>query len=186
MAKGILQQVGEQVKSQNKYWESLSPEERRASVIQMRDAQAKNAQKSIIFLAVIGVVFSAITIQFWLNEYHMSLMSSLGIIGGMFLVAIGFQYINSNKIKSNSKIQTDDFSDDDVIAYLREHEKVNQRALVQWNKNKYFVFIIGGLFILSLNFRSTQEFSYMALFSGISIFLLGLVIFFIVQKIKSR
>jgi Ca2+/Na+ antiporter len=186
MSKGELQQLDEQVKSQHKSWESLSPEERRASVIQMRDAQTNNAQKSIVFLTIIGVVFLAITLQFWLNEYHMSLLSSSGIIGGMFLAAFGFQYIRSNRIESNSKLQTNDFSDDDVKAYFREHERVNQRALAQWNKNRYFVFIIGGVFLLSLNLRSTKEFSYMALLSGISIFLLGLFIFFVVQKIKSR
>jgi len=80
MAKGKLQQLDEQVKSQHKYWESLSPEERRASVIQMRDAQSKNAQKSIVFLAVIGLLSSVITIHFWLNVYNMSLSSSLGLL----------------------------------------------------------------------------------------------------------
>jgi Ca2+/Na+ antiporter len=186
MTKRNLQQIDKQVKSQHKYWESLSPEDRRASVIQMRDAQSKNAQKSIVFLAIIGFLFSAATIHFWLNEYHLSLESSLGVIGGVVLAALGFQYIKSNRIKSNSKIQSNDFSDDDIIAYFQEHEKVNQRALKQWNKNKYLVFVLGGLFILSLNLRLTKDFSFMALVSGISIFLIGLVVFFTIQKGKNR
>ncbi|MBI5295346.1 MAG: hypothetical protein HY869_07705 [Chloroflexi bacterium] len=186
MAKDNLQKIDEQVKSQHRYWESLSPEERRASVIQLRDAQSKNAQQSIKFLAVIGFVFSIATIHFWLNEFHMSLASSLGIIGGVILATFGFQFIKSNRIKSNSKIQSNDFSDDDLTNYFREHEKVNQKFLEKWNKSKYLIYIIGGLFLLSLNFRSTKDFAFMVLGSGISIFLIGLVIFFIIQKAKNR
>jgi len=186
MPKGTHQQLDEQVKSQHKYWESLSPEERRSSVIQMRDAQSNNAQKPIIFLAIVGIAFSAVTVHFWLNEYHMNLVSILGIVGGVILAAFGFQYIKSNRIKSYNKIQTDDFNDDDVIAYFQEHERVNKRALEQLSKYKYLVFVLGGLFLLSLNFSPTKDFSFMALLSGISIFLLGLVVYFVVQKTKNR
>jgi hypothetical protein len=187
MAKDNLQQVIEQVKSQHAHWESLSPEERRASFIQTRDAQSKNSQKSIVFLAFIGLIFSAITIHFWLTEYNMSLASSFGIVGGMILAVLGFQFIKTNRIRSNSKIQSNDFNDDDIIAYFREHERVNQRFLELWNKKgKYLVFIFGGIMILSLNFRLTKGFAFMLLASGISIFLIGLVIFTLIQKGKTR
>jgi len=98
----------------------------------------------------------------------------------------GFQYIKSNRIKSNSKIQSDDFTDDDVIAYFREHERVNKRALEKLNKNKYLIFAFGGILVLLANFRSTMELAFMLSASGLSVFLIGLVVFTFIQKGKNR
>jgi Ca2+/Na+ antiporter len=70
-----------------------------------------------------------------------------------------------------------------MLSYFQEHEEVNKRALEQWNRrDRYFVFIGGGLLILLLNLRVTAEFASIALLSGISIFLIGLVIFWMVQR----
>jgi len=184
MAKRKLQEIEEQAKSQHKHWESMSPDKRRASVIQMRDAQSKNAQKSIIILSVVGVVFFAFTVHFWLNIYHLSIASSSGIIGGAILAVFGFRYIQFNRIKSHSIIQPNDFNDDDIMAYIQEHEKVNQRALINWNRYKYLIFVLGGLLMLSLNLHPTKEFSFMVLSSGLSIFLLGLFVHYVIQKVK--
>jgi len=183
MAKDSLQQLGEDVKSQHEYMESLSPDERSSLIIQMHDAQSKNARQSMVFLAAIGLLFSAGTIYLWLIQYRMNLMSSLGIIGGALLAAFGFRYIQVNRIALHNKIQTNDFTDEDVIAYFREHEGINQRALEQWNKKgKYIVSVFGGLLMLLLVFRPTMPLAFLLLTSGISVFLVGLVVFTIVQK----
>jgi hypothetical protein len=54
MMKSTLQKIDEQVKSQHAYWESLSPEERRAVVLKRRDANFHKSQK-LSFLQVLLV-----------------------------------------------------------------------------------------------------------------------------------
>lgn len=186
MAKNDLQKLDESVKSQHKYWESLSPEKRRETLIQTRNDLLKNAQKYIFFLAIIGLLFSVITINLWVTTYKMNLMSSLGVFCGTLLAGAGFYYINLNKIKSSRKIQSDKFTDDDAIAYFREQEMVNQRALEQWNRKGKYILAIGTMLVFLLFFRSTVEFAFILLASRISVFLIGLVISFFVQKILNN
>jgi hypothetical protein len=186
MAKQNLKQL-EQVKSRQKHLEDLSPEKQRAAIIRMRNAQAKNSQKSVIFLAVLGLLISAVAIYFWFVKYELSLPSTLGVLTGIVIAVSGFQYLQANKVTSYAKIQSNEFTDEDITAYFREHEQVNKKALEQWNKRgKYVVFIGVGLLVLLLNYRPTASFAFMVLATGLSVFFIGLFLIWLVEKYQWR
>jgi len=182
-----LRQRIENTKSAIKYLESLSPEERRASVIEMRDAQAGSDRVLAVFVFILVLLFSAGIIYMWLIGYKMSLMSSLGIVGALILNTIGFQYLKSNSIESIGRLQFDDFTDEDVIAYFREREKSNQKALDDWNKKgKYILVALVILTILLFFDGSTRDFAVMFVASVLDLFLIGFVVLLLLQLGKYR
>lgn len=187
MAKRDLEQLEEQVKSQHKYWENLSVEDRRALIIQMRNKPTKDATKNVFSIVIIGLLFFAGTILFWVNEFKLSTTSNLGVVSGVVLATLAFRYTQSNRITSRDKLLSNDFTDADVLAYFEEHERINQKALKQWNtRGKYVVYIFFGTLILLLNIRFTFQFSIMVLFSGVSVFLCGLAVFTFFQKANQK
>jgi hypothetical protein len=187
MSDRTLQQRIENEKSAIKYLESLSPEERRASVIEMREAQSRSDKVLVVFLSVLVLWFSAGVIYMWLIEYKMSLMSSLGMVGAVILNTVGFQYLKSNKIESIGKLQSDDFTDEDVIAYFRARERSNQKALDDWNKKgRYLFFALVFLTLLLFFIHSTIEFAVMLMVGVPCIYLIGYVTFMLIQQSKYR
>jgi hypothetical protein len=108
-------------------------------------------------------------------------MSSLGVASGTILAMAGLIYINSRLIKSHSKILSGDFTDDDIIAYYREHEMVNKRALEGQSKIGTIVsiFLVGSL-IYAADHWLTAEAKTMTLLSGISGFLVGFTFFLLI------
>ena len=118
-----LQQIGENVKSQHRYWERLSPDERRTEVIKLCKAQAKTSRKNVGRMLIIGFMSLAASIVFWLWVFKINLLSTMGFVGGIILATIGFNVLYENRINSYYKILSNRFDDNDVIAYFREHEK---------------------------------------------------------------
>jgi len=183
MSKHFLGQVDEIIKLQHKHLESLSPEQRRAEVVQLLHAQVRHAQRSALSIGIVGLLILVIAIYFWFGEYHVSPMSSLGIIGGVILAALGFWYMNANSIRSRQKILSNNFTDADVLDYFREHETINQRTAVWWNKGGKFVLGLSSIILAGLTFyRPTAPFGAMMLLVALSVFFMGLAIIIYVQK----
>ncbi|MCK4837601.1 MAG: hypothetical protein KAS94_02305 [Desulfobulbaceae bacterium] len=170
-----LNNIEYEVKSKHQYMDRLNPEERRAAFISQRNMLSKNTNKKLAFLTIVGLLFSSLTVYIWIAKFQFSLLSNFGFIGGMIIAAFGFWYINFNRITANKPMLSNDFTDEDLSAYCREHEEVNKRALENWNKKgKYVVSIIGFLIIILIEFQDTMEFGSMVLASGLSIFLIGI------------
>ena len=186
-----LQQIGENVKSQHRYWERLSPDERRTEVIKLCKAQAKTSRKNVGRMLIIGFMSLAASIVFWLWVFKMNLLSTMGFVGGIILATIGFNVLYANRINSYYKILSNRFDDNDVIAYFREHEKINQRFLTRWNKSgKYVLFICFGIGIFLIYNPATFAFAFVALASGLGLFFIGAVFiltpFQMVKRAKSK
>ena len=172
-----LEKVQNEGKSHHRHWDELSLDERRASIIRMRNARTKNARKSAVFLSIVGFLFLAATVYSWYHLYKMSLQSNLGIVAGTIVAALGFKVVFSNRVISYQKLFSNDFSDDDINAYFQEEAKVNQRFLEQWNRIGNFIFVVCLIIVIFLlSNDSTEEFARMLLYTGITIFLLGLVV----------
>jgi len=185
MKSSNLKQLGENVKSQHSYWEALSPDERRIKVIQMCNAQLKATQKSTLRMLVIGFIFLVVGIFFWFWVFKMNISSSLGLAGGLILATIGFNVLYTNRINSYYKILSNNFNDDDVISYFREHESVNQKFLDRWNKSgKYIFFISLGIGAFLLFNPSTNAFVIVAVEFGLGLFLTGA--FFVLSPVQKR
>ena len=185
MKRNSLQEIGENVKSQHRYWEALSPEERRTEVVRMVNAQTKSNQNSVKLMAIMGSIFLAIGIIFWSLVFKMNLSSTLGLAGGLIMATIGFNVLNTNKIGSYRKILSNHFDDNDVIAFFREHENINQRFLERWNKSgKYILLISFGIGAFLLYNPSTKAFMIVSLEFGIGLFLIGAI--FILSPFQKR
>jgi len=185
-----LRKLESKVKSLHDYWRGLNPEERRKAVVEFLDAQQRTSRQSAIVILVFGIVALAATVFFWHNQSHRSLMSSLGIVGGVLVAGLGFRFLQLNRVKSYHKLFSDDFSDEDILAWLKEHEEVNRRFVERWNGwGKYLVFVVGGAWIIMLSIDATKELASSALFSALTVLFLGLAIFVIVisyPSIRSR
>ena len=183
MSKSILDQADEIIKEQHKRLESLSPEQRRAEVVQSPHAQVGQAQKTALSIGFVGLLILVIAIFLWVIKYNFSPMSSLGIIGGVILAALGFWYMKANTIRSRQKILSNNFTDDDVRAYFREHEMLNQRMAGWWKKGGTFVLGFGTILLIVLVFyRPTEPFGAMMLTVGLGLFFIGLAVVLYVQK----
>jgi len=161
-----LQKIQRNVQTRHKALRRLSSAERRETILQLRDAQSKTAHWSAIFLFFLGLGFLAGTIFLWYRQYRMSLMSSLGIVAGLVVAGIGFRIVHSNKVKSFTKILSDDFSDGDILAWIQEHETINRRFLDQWRRWRQYIFFLLFVLFLLLFIRPTREFAAMLWLAG--------------------
>ena len=143
----------QRIETQIKYLDSLSTEERRASVIEMRESQLKAMNTVIIYTSILGLLGFAGIIYMWLVEYCMSPASSFGIISGVILNTVGFQYVKSKNFESLKRLQSDNFTDEDIVTYFQEIKENNQKSKETWNKKGryYFIAVYGIGFLLHLN-----------------------------------
>jgi hypothetical protein len=176
MKSNNLQQIGENVRSQHRYWEGLSPDERRAEVIKLCNTQATTSRKNVVPMLMFGIIFVATSIIFWIWVFKMNFNATIGFAGGIILATIGFNILYANRINSYYKILSNNFDDNDVITYFREHEKINQRFLERWNKSgKYVLFVCFGIGIFLIYNPSTFAFAFVALAFGLGLFFVGAV-----------
>lgn len=171
--------------SEGRYWEKLTPDERRIEVIKVCHAQKEASRKNLVPVLIFGFGALAFGLVFWRWVFGMNLVSTLGLAGGLLLATIGFNFLFTYRINSYYKILSNDFSDDDTIAYYYENERANQRFLSSWNRyGKYIALLSTGLVVvLSLN-PKTIAFVIVSLMVGAGLFLLGAVI--IISPIRRR
>jgi hypothetical protein len=183
MKKSFLDQADEIVKEQNRRLESLSPAQRRVEVAETVQAQAAHAQKNALSIGLTGLLFLGIAAILWIFKYNRSPMSSLGILGGVILGAACFWFIKANTIKSRQKILSNNFTDEDIHAYFREHEMLNERTARWWKKGGIFVSGFVAILPISLVFYSpTTPFGVLMLTVGLGLIFTGLAVILYVQK----
>jgi hypothetical protein len=186
MSSSSYKQQIESTKSQIEYLESLPPEQRRVAIIKMRKDQARSEIFVLILVAIMGLSFFAFAMYSWVVEYNISLMSSLGVVGAAILNIVAFRYFQSSNSESANKILSDEFTDEDILAYFRERERNDQQAFEQWNKNKYWLALI-MVILIALYFVSPVRDFVVMLFSGtLSMFLIGFVISALIQHRNQR
>jgi Flp pilus assembly protein TadB len=161
-------------------WASFSPNERRKTVIKIRDAGFESSRKSLPLLFIMAIPFVAVSLLMLIVSLisRSNLLSSLGFVLGLSLSAIGIWVLIAYRIKSYPKILFDDFSDEDAIAYLREEQDVNKRFLYQLKRPaSYAIFVYFGIVLISIVVIHTIEFILMLLITTLGFFLLFLAIF---------
>ena len=79
------------------------------------------------------------------------------------------------KIKPYTRTFSDDLSDEDALAYIREHEQATKWFFDQWKSRVGFIGpLFFGITILFLTIPRTREFAIMFLLTGGAVFLLEL------------
>jgi len=158
------------------HWEKLTPEKRRVAAIKIRNIQSKSQQKAIYGLLAAGVLFAVFTIFSWLDRFNLSQASSAGVIIGLVLSIFVIKYAKATRVKSLSEVFPNDFTNDDILAYLQKRERIDKINVKQWEKKKYLIVICTFIFPFLLALHFTEAVTFMSLSSGLSIFLIGISI----------
>ncbi|MBI3175782.1 MAG: hypothetical protein HYZ25_18830 [Chloroflexi bacterium] len=166
---------------------SLTPEERRDFVIQMREEQIKINKKLIVFSSISAPIISFASLYLWGHAYHMSRESTFGMLTGSALFFIGFQFIKSGLLYEPFKnCYLDDFTDEDIFAYLQGISKGNQKSSRLEKIGKFYFFIVSSALLIPffLHFsNSSYEFSTSASGSAMSTLMICYSVY-LYKKIK--
>jgi hypothetical protein len=168
-------------------WDNFSPQKRRETVIKIRNLQSKIMQRSIYGLMIVGLLIAVFTIFSWINRFNLSQASSAGVIIGFVISVLATKYALATRKKSFGEIYPDDFTDDDILAYIQTRKRIDKKWAEQWEKKKgvvaIYIFVQFALLIPPF----TKDFAIMVLNSSASIFLIGFSMNFLFnQKGKKR
>lgn len=129
---------------------SLTPEERRDFVIQMREEQIKINKKLIVFSSISAPIISFASLYLWGHAYHMSRESTFGILIGITLFFIGFQLMKSSIIYEPFKnFYPGDFTDEDIFIYFQVISKSKQKSSRLVKIGKFYFLAIASALSLS-------------------------------------
>ena len=164
------------------HWDKFSPEKRRETAIKIRNIQSKNMQRNTYGLTIIGLLFSVFTVFSWINRFNLSQASSAGFILGSVLSVMVTKYAIATRKKSFGEIYPDDFTDEDILAYLQMRRRIDVKWTEQWEKKRNLVaiYIFVQFALAALPF--TQDFAIMVLNSSLSGFLVGISMEFLFNQ----